>query len=333
MNYRKLTFFSFTRLVSLLLAFSLVTTNLRAQSDLDIVQAIAAKDINKVNTYLKRQTDLNKLYGGKTALMIAIETFEESLKSNVKHKKEASVAKNAWEFISGTGLFAAGLGTTGLMGLFIWGLNAEIGARNSGRMTSSSSSSSSSSLPSGAQSILNPPPGWGPWALMKLGFSQATDDMVEDPPNLASLNKKGKAPNPPTLAGMAIPPATLKEAHGTIKDVRFTVKIINHVLLIGAGLAGVAAMAYGAPKALDGLFKTIAHPIQRIFYNYELIVLKNIISTLLRQEQVDLTVKNSRGETALEVVQRLMLEHVNVKSEYRQLAEIEQLIKVRQTVS
>jgi hypothetical protein len=119
----KVSLFSFVHLgiiISLLQA-----PTLRAQSDLDLIQAIASKDIPKVSMCMERQIDPNRLYGGKTSLMIAVELFGESLKTNAKQQDEATLLKNAWQFISGAGLFTAGLGVTGVSGLSFWELKNE----------------------------------------------------------------------------------------------------------------------------------------------------------------------------------------------------------------
>ncbi len=96
---------------------------MRAQSDLDIIQAIATKDPNKVAIYLKRGIDPNALYGPtkKTALMMAVEQCDEIIKNNEKHKNY-SLATNMSQFAAGTGVFVAGAYTAAISASMLAGL-------------------------------------------------------------------------------------------------------------------------------------------------------------------------------------------------------------------
>lgn len=357
-----------TRLIMSALIASLATTGaLRAQSDLDVVQAIAQKDLSKVTICLGRGTDPNITYGEdkKTALMLAIEEFEETLQAKEELEK-TSVAKNIGQFFWGTGLFAGSLGVSGASGILIWGLNTpEI------RDSRQEPSPSNGQVPTISISTAETAPSTGLFGgKVRAAFGTFTS-LFRPPPTPAAQHSTNPVPPSPRSSSPSMPQAAptpkaqingnfvipdsiaqkTNEALGTVQDtlghykdladdgrgavnnINSLVRIITMMVLAAAGCVGLVGAYRGAPQAINGLSKATSNPIKTFHNAYELRALKNIIYQLVRQEHVNLTTKNKNDETALDMVQDFMLKHIRNKYNYRYLAEIEQLIKIRQLAS
>ena len=337
----KLSLFSFIHLgiiISLLQA-----PTLRAQSDLDLIQAIASKDIPQVSMCMDRQIDPNRLYGGETSLMIAVKLFGETLKTNAKQQDEATLLKNAWQFVSGAGLFTAGLGVTGVSGLSFWEL------KNEREQVALSDQDQTVEEPATYSSSGDEPVEQGFFGQLKssvvgfvTGLSAPADDLLDgsDTEFPGNGGLAGGASSSNTPLTFLVPPRTIREVHNAIVDIRkgtqdtrLIIKIITIAVLTGSTVAGVIVMTRGVPRAINGLFNTVAKPFQTFSHIQEVKALKKIIYLILQQEQINLDVQSDTGETALDIVERLMLEHIGDKALYQELSEIEQLIKVRHIVS
>lgn len=335
----------FRRLISLGLVVALLHGSaLRAQSDYDIIQAITLKDFDKFSICLARNMDLNKQYGPekKTALMMAIEKFEETLKGAEEQKQESTV-DHLLEFGSGAALFTGGLGVAAIAGFLLFDLKKKTKAhelKGDDKKIKEEKPLPEETPASGVDPEQPTPVAPVPESVPVERTSSSRpllSGMASSFVNVDSDTVMSALDDSKTLQGVR---DTLKKGDGTLKKVELTFAELNNVLkiiamtVLAAGVAvGVVGVYKGAIKAVKGLSKAVRKPVRDMYRVRELEILKKMIFILLRQEHTNLTLKNNKGETALDMTYRYMLGHINSKSDYRCLAEIEQLIVIRQLAS